>query len=183
MIQISLIERVFKKHYRSAVFYAQRIVQRKEVAEDIVQNVFLKFMSGEITVRGDLSVYLYTAVHNRCIDYIRMRRLTDTTTDELAEELEDIAPDFHPENELFVRTLHMQRLYEAIEDLPPKRRRIFCMIQLERLSYAETADALGISINSVRTQMYRAMRFLKSTLRNGHTSGRKHTDREESDKT
>lgn len=149
-------------HYRSAVFYSQRLVGTKEAAEDIVHNVFVKLMSEDLYISGALESYLYAAVHNKSIDLLRSNRSADPG--DMLDGLYMIEDHDEPDNDEFHRTLRIRNMYEAIEKLPEKARRIFKMIQLEGMSYQETADTLGISLNTVRTQMYRSMRFLKNTL-------------------
>ena len=55
----------------------------------------------------------------------------------------------------------MEILYAAINQLPLERRRVFMMICAEGMKYQDVADALGFSINTVRTQMGRSMKFLR----------------------
>jgi RNA polymerase sigma-70 factor (ECF subfamily) len=56
------------------------------------------------------------------------------------------------------------RLYSALEKLPEQRRRILELAVFESCTYAQIAERLGISVNTVKTQMGRAYRFLKEEL-------------------
>ena len=58
-------------------------------------------------------------------------------------------------------------LYFAINQLPPERRRIFMMVYAEGKKYKEVAEHLQISINTVRTQLSRSLKFLREKLE-GH---------------
>ena len=58
----------------------------------------------------------------------------------------------------------IEKLYLAIEMLPEERRRILHMVCMEGMKYQEVADCLGISINTVKTQMGRAFQFLRRAL-------------------
>ncbi len=167
MIPSSQIETLFQEHFRSGVFYAHRMVGVKEVAEDIVQSVFLRMMGDDVSVSGSLTNYFYSAVRHRCIDYLRGRReifSEDEVYDMPSHFSEETDAEIDHHNSL-LRAFRIKRLYEAIEQLPPQCRRVFLLVELEQNSYAGTARILGISLNTVRTQMYRAFRFLKTTLR------------------
>ena len=55
-------------------------------------------------------------------------------------------------------------MYLAIETLPEERKRVLHMVCMEGMKYQEVADRLGISINTVKTQMGRAFQFLRRAL-------------------
>ena len=58
----------------------------------------------------------------------------------------------------------IEKLYLAIETLPEERKRVLHMVCMEGMKYQEVADCLGISINTVKTQMGRAFQFLRRAL-------------------
>jgi RNA polymerase sigma-70 factor (ECF subfamily) len=69
-------------------------------------------------------------------------------------------PDEESENELD----NFSRLYGALEKLPEQRRRILELAIFESCTYAQIAEKLQISVNTVKTQIGRAYRFLKEEL-------------------
>src|ERR1700731_791803 len=72
-----LFEQVFRSHFKSLHAYACTIMRDVEPAEEIVQNVFLKLWEkkAEITIREKTSAYLYRAVHNESLNYLRHRKV------------------------------------------------------------------------------------------------------------
>jgi RNA polymerase sigma-70 factor (ECF subfamily) len=72
-------------------------------------------------------------------------------------------PDL-PDNETLSEFDEYARLYTALEKLPEQRRRILELAVFESLTYAQIAEKLKISINTVKTQIGRAYRFLKEEL-------------------
>src|ERR1700735_5411462 len=68
-----LFEQVFKSHFKSLHSYACTIMRDPVMAEEIVQNMFVKLWEKkeDITIRENISVYLYRAVHNESINYLR----------------------------------------------------------------------------------------------------------------
>ena len=64
------LQLLFKTYYRPLVLYALKFVRRQDIAEDIVQEVFIKFWEKKsfIAVDQHLCSYLYQAVHNHCLN-------------------------------------------------------------------------------------------------------------------
>ncbi len=63
---------------------------------------------------------------------------------------------------------HLQKIHSAINELPEKCKQIFMHCCVSGYTYTETAEELGISINTVRTQMFRAFKQLRSKLKSPH---------------
>src|SRR5258708_12937055 len=72
-----LFEQVFKSHFKSLHAYACTIMRDAMPAEEIVQNIFLKLWEKkeEITIKENVSVHLYRAVHNESLNYLRHRKV------------------------------------------------------------------------------------------------------------
>lgn len=148
--------------YRHILFlYALRLVREKQGAEDVVQDCFMDFWINRRieTVSGDIGKYLLGAVHRTSMNYIRKNMRLGNLLNKLKNYpvvmLTEIEYEFRPE---------LKRLYEAIALLPEDRRRIFMMIAVEGMKYQAVADSLGISINTVKTQMQRALKSLRDSF-------------------
>ena len=151
---------VFDKYMDRLYFYALGVVKEKEVAEDIVQDVFLYLWHNarKIDLNGLLVRYLLKAVKNACINYkLRLevereyqRKFLQTKSDE--EEV-------YSEDRL---ELLRSRLIELLEQLPPKCKEIFVLGCVEGLKYKEIAEQLGISVNTVKTQIKYAYKKLRT---------------------
>lgn len=131
--------------------------------------------------------YLYSMVRNRCIDHIRSRRTisgvgiplsvireTEMSAgdDGLAQQRDGAAgsmPGFSPglldDEALQEDSVTEARLWTAIDSLPDKCREIFLMAKRDGLRYEEIASELGISENTVRNQVSKALRILKEGVR------------------
>lgn len=156
------IEELFKGHFRSAVFISQMIVNSKEVAEDIVQDVFVKLLDIDIKSGGSVVTLLYTSVKNASIDYTRTKairinepiinaHIPDNTNYELSSEEIEYADK-------------LRRVILSIEALPEQSRNVVKLICLNHYSYSDTADKLGISVSTVKTHMYRSFKIMRKHL-------------------
>ncbi len=170
---LSEVEKLFKEHFHCAVYTAQTIVQSKEVAEDIVQNVFIKLLDFDTrTVKYPVS-FFYTCVRNAALDYSRSHacmlnamhnfRLTreHASADEAVEAAGEF--DFLPAEEA-ERLLRVRQLFQAVEQLPPRTREVVKQVYFQDRSYQETADLLGISLATVKSHMYHSFRLLRERL-------------------
>jgi RNA polymerase sigma-70 factor (ECF subfamily) len=143
---------------------ALRLLKCHFRAEEAVADVFLKVWANRKALQTclQLRAYLFAAVHNRCIDYLRKRR---------AEEY--YAPEQLPVHQLVSTTPEQdmvsdelkKHLQEAINQLPPKGRTIFRLSREEGLTYSEIAEQLGISVKTVESHMRRSLTNLRHQFR------------------
>ncbi len=155
-------EQLFREHYAGLVRFGEGLLRSRELAEDTVQEVLLNLWRQRETVRVDDSVraYLYRAVRNRSLNHIRNERVRREAVPQLVLETRGAkagdAGLLETELETAVRA--------AIAELPPRCREVFELSRIRGLKYAEIAEALGISIKTVETQMGRALRSLRERL-------------------
>ncbi|MBD3287810.1 RNA polymerase sigma-70 factor [candidate division KSB1 bacterium] len=155
-------ELLFNSYAESLLKFAVRYVHDLNIAEDIIQNVFMtvwKYRS-ELQEQKNIKSYLFTITKNQCLKYIRHNKVEqEYAARELSTESESTTPlDIVQEKE----TRHS--INNAIQELPEKCRIIFCMNRFDRLTYAEIAEIQGISIKTVETQMMRALKYLRKKL-------------------
>jgi RNA polymerase sigma-70 factor (ECF subfamily) len=159
-------EALFSRYYPGLLRYAQTLLRYPtDAAEDAVAEVFgtIWAQRGQLAVAGSLAAYLYTAVKHRAFDRLReQRRAPLDATNELPATHADEAHR-QPDELLAFQELSAQ-VGHLIEQLPARTRQVFQLHRDGGLTYEEIAGLLGISVNSVKTHMFRALRFLKSTL-------------------
>lgn len=151
-------EEIFTTYYRELVVYLCKFVKENSMAEDIVQETFCELWSKKDTYRinSNPRAFLFRSVHNAAMNYLtRVKRLTV----ELSHEMENEVV-FQEDMEAIERD---RRLYALIERLPEQRKRIFKMCFFENIPYQMVADRLNISINTVKTQMGRALADLRES--------------------
>lgn len=152
-------ETSFRKLYMPLGMYALRIVEDADIAEDMVQEAFLKTWERietgvEITNFG---AFMYRCVRNECLSYLSRQRIK--VGEEFIPEADDEAIDTS------IRDAH---IWKAIDALPAKCREIFLSSKRDGLSNAEIADELGISVKTVKNQLTKAFSRLREALADGH---------------
>ena len=153
---------LFDVYYESLLLYCFRMIHDVEGAEEIVQECFvhLWFSRRLQNFAGDLERFMFQAVKFRAINYIRDKHRRDQMHDDSFTE-EYVLPVVAREEEV---GHEIELLYRTINGLPDECRKIFLMACLDDMKYQEIANALQISINTVKTQMKIALRFLREHL-------------------
>ncbi len=135
-----------------------------EVSKDIVQDVFIKIWEDDIVFKSQNSTksYLYTAVKNKSLDYLKSKRYKSTSNLPLTE-MEKLETDA-----FFLREVVVQEvsgiIEEAINTLPTKCAQVI-RLSIKELSNAEIAKELNVSINTIKTQKKIAYKRLKPLLK------------------
>ncbi len=157
-------EKIFKEFFNPLVYYAQKFIADQDSAKDIVHSVFINLWEkrDNISLDKSLKSYLYTAVHNRCLNHIRDR----------AKFIKDDASDLEflnsmsTEDDLAFETAETEsRINSAINTLPDRCREVFMLKRFEEKKYSEIADLLKISVKTVEAQMSKALRILRVELK------------------
>ena len=155
---------LFVSFYNPLLRFAITMVKSKEQAEEVVSDVFINIWEkrkriGSIT---NLKVYLFIAVKNTALNYLsrQNKNLTDSI-DEAGIELKSIY--FDPE-QLMVTAEMVNRIRDAIEQLPPKCKLIFKLIKEDELKYREVAEILGVSVKTVESQISIALKKIGTAI-------------------
>ncbi|MFO7262438.1 MAG: RNA polymerase sigma-70 factor [bacterium] len=157
------IEALFRAHYSRLCDFVNCYVRSPETASDLVQDLFVHLW--ERCDAGDVplltTAYLYTAARNRALKHLRHRRVVARWAERVAS-----APlPTGPQADERLRTREMaEAIRRAIDALPDRCRQIFLLSREKYLSYAEIAEVLGISVKTVETQMWRALKSLRKSL-------------------
>lgn len=163
---------LFLKYYSNLIRFCKSLLPYPtDEAEDVVLEVFHKFWQqrDSMIIHSSLSSFLYASVKNRVYDYYRKHGLrTFTTLDAIPESLH---LDYQSPDQIIEFKEVCENLEKMIKMLPEKMQIIFRMNREDSLTYQEIADLLEISINSVKTQMYRAIKFLKENHRFNRYNG------------
>jgi RNA polymerase sigma-70 factor, ECF subfamily len=165
---IAAFEELYSKYYVFLCLIAEHIVRNPSDAEEIVSDVFVKFWNirEKTEINTSIKSYLVKAVHNTSINYIEKARNRNKITDSLdSSDYELLAWDSdYPLGQLYEKEI-MNILDNGIESLPDACRQIFLLSRNEDLKYSDIADKLGISINTVKTQMKIALSRLREMLK------------------
>ena len=149
-------EALFKKYYASFCIVALRYVEDKDVAKDIAQEVFIKLWDKRHDYDDIPSVktFLYVLVKNACLNHIRNQKIKEKHLGAIEKEGELFFQQAVIPEETY------RQLEAFIEQLPPQSANII-RLNLKGCSNIEIAETLGVSINTVKTLKYNALRNMR----------------------
>ena len=156
-------ELVFNEYYSIMVLYATRFMDTREEAEEVVQDVFVKFWEKCDTLAQDSSIksYLYRSVHNSCLNTLKHEKVKDGYRQHVIQLMEtSYQNEFEKKDPDELRN----RIISEIEKLPPRCAEIFKLSRFEGLKYQEIAEHLEISVKTVEVQMGKALKVLRENL-------------------
>ena len=156
-------EVLFKDYFKVLSVYARKFVQDLDLAQDLVQEVFVRFYENreKLVVHSSLKALLYQSVKNRCLDYLRSQQTHNTHHEEILtinKGSEVDASDFMEQVEL------EEKIYQSISSLPEQCQVIFRMSRFEGKRNQEIADALNLSKRTVETQISNALKRLRKDI-------------------
>ena len=151
---------LFDESYTALCFFANKYLADMDSSRSLVQQVFvdLWIKREKLNVLSSPESYLYNAVKNRSIDYLRKEKRTVA----MAEPHENLNP--MPFHDLMEEAELNDRINSAIQKLPKKCRQIFILCRFEGLKYAEIAKELNISVKTVEMQMGIALKRIRKVL-------------------
>ena len=156
-----VFERYYKEQFKTFFLAAYTYVKDTGLAEEIVNDVFMRIWEGAgmIVIETSLKSYIYRAVVNRSLNELEKKRRTGwQPLDAGRGEENGFEERVMEDNELKVR------LFRAIDDLPEQCQRVFKMSRFEALKQQEIADRLGISIKTVKNHITYALKRLGKVL-------------------
>jgi RNA polymerase sigma-70 factor, ECF subfamily len=133
-----------------------------DAAEDVVQDTLVKVWRRRQQLDFDRPLaYLYQAVRNEAISHRRRQGVRQRVIEEIGQGDRPMAPD---SGRLLERADLATAVAAAVDALPERCRLIFTMHREQGLTYAQIAEALGLSVKTVETQISRAFRALRTRL-------------------
>lgn len=149
--------------------FAYSYVHSFAVAEDLVQDVFLKILEQQIDISEykNIGSLLYTILKHKCLDYIKHKLVEESHIQDIIEAnyllankyaLEDDSIRIITENEI------RKILREAIASLPPITREVFIQSKFKEKKYQEIAEMYDITPRQVEYHIYKAMSILKEKM-------------------
>jgi RNA polymerase sigma factor (sigma-70 family) len=145
---------VIHDRYRQRLFaYSRQMLGgSRQDAEDALQDVFLRAYSSLRSNDRPLSLraWLYRVAHNRCIDHLRR------PTPPAADLFDTSRKPLHDPMDEAVRREDLRQLVEDVRRLPDQQRSALLMREMDGMSYAELSEALGVSLQAVKSLLVRA---------------------------
>lgn len=159
------MEIIFRRHFAGMVQVVNRMIRDQGRAEDIVQDVFLKFwkQKEQLNIQISLKAYLRRSCVNACLDDIRkQKKMQIVGTDTILPIAAAVQPDAAKQlenNEL------EQLINQTIDNLAPKCRTVFILSRKEQLSNKEIAEQLGVTLKTVEAHITTALKKLRVVIK------------------
>ncbi len=156
-------ELLFRKYYANLCNHAIRFVFSRDIAEEVVAEVFANFWQSRAYEKDIASypAYLYQAVRYRAYNYLKHELNRTAPLDALY-----VRPDQSPNPEEILRYNELSRKIDGfIRELPPQCRRAFLLSRVEGLKYSEVALEMSITASAVERLISRALAKLRQDLK------------------
>lgn len=152
---------IYDRYWPPLVLHVYRIVKEDDLAQDIVQELFtwIYQRSESLDITVSLSSYLYNAARHRVFNAIKHEKVKTNYLKSIADF--DINSSYSADETIRMKELSAL-IASEIDKMPPKMREIFDLSRKKHLSHKEIASLLGISEHTVRTQIQRALKGLRS---------------------
>lgn len=165
----SAFRQIYDRYWPVTYKVAYRYLHAADLAQDIVQEIFsiLWYKRAEFTEVRHLDFYLITMTRNLAFRYLKKMAHEEVAGQEFASRQAKVSDTA---THALLEDQYEELLKEAVEMLPPQRKRIFHMAKVEGLSHDAIAQKLEISPNTVKNQMVAALQFIRHRLQH-HISG------------
>jgi len=160
-------ERIFKQLYKiyyvDLVSFAYSITHNSDAAEDIVQETFSYIYEKNIDIENISSqkAYIYNAVKNYAIDFLRHKNVVNNYANK-AINIPMIHDGEAAIDELFAEDVY-KILFDVIDQLPERVRQVFLLYAKGKKNH-EIAEALNISVETVKTYKKRGKQMIKERM-------------------
>lgn len=154
-------DELFTFYFPGLVSFASNILKDRQLAEEVVEDVFVKLWLNRKTMVSikSPSHYIYTAVKYASITALKKRN-----TIFYEDYSDDMELTYSSPESVYISNENTNSINQAINQLPPKCRLIFRLIKEEGLKYEEVAQLLQLSVKTVESQMTIAIKKLTTTL-------------------
>jgi RNA polymerase sigma factor (sigma-70 family) len=160
------LEELYDRHSAASYGLARRVVGDEQLAQDVVQEVFLAIWRGAAKYdgsRGSLNTWLFALTHHKAVDAVRRsQRHSGRRAPEEALTMEaDPAPSV---DEQALASVRRDQVRAALADLPEAQRKALMLAYFGGLSQSEIAQLTGIPLGTVKTRTLAALRRLRAVL-------------------
>ncbi|MRG44822.1 sigma-70 family RNA polymerase sigma factor [Chitinophaga sp. SYP-B3965] len=154
---------IFSTHYRRLVMEAFYLLRDEQEAKDVVQEIFIDLWhKHDIAEIVSVKAYLTQSVRNRCLNLLKASKSREQKEIGYQYSLSALVKETEEEDPATLQ--RTENLLQAIRNLPPKTARIFQLYYMEKKSRNDVAMEVGVSINTVKTVLSRALKFLRGKI-------------------
>jgi RNA polymerase sigma-70 factor (ECF subfamily) len=161
---LSAFDELYLKYYALLCASAFFFLKNEQEAKDLVQNLFLDIWDRQLYLHfhEDVKGYLFLAVKHRCINHLKKLQVQDKTKRGYMALLDDagiMSGALEEEG-----SDHYHQLEAALEEMPEQKKRAIQMVYIHGKRYQDAADAMRISINSLKTHLKTGLKLLRGEM-------------------
>ena len=166
---------LFNLYYKRLTIYASGYLVNYSVAEDLVQDLFVDLWAKRtsLTITTSVSSYLFSAIHNRCIQHLRKIKVRDNWQHKQILKLREAEIMLNHSSDFSHSEMELKEIQDAISielsNLPARTREIFELSRNHLMSNQDIAVKLNVSIKTVEYHISKALNKLRSSLENFFT--------------
>ncbi len=169
------LERLYQRYYRPVFLFILRVVQDRHLAEDLVQETFIRVYNNKESwqPRSKFTSWLYRIARNLCIDEKRRywnrlvhmdSQYADYDQNGYSSPLDRAEDDSGDARDHFASKIDEETIKNAINQLSPEQREVIILNKYQGISYIEIAEILGATPESIKQRAYRAHLKLRQIL-------------------
>jgi len=147
-------DEIYKNYATKIYAYVYNMIRKREIAEDIVQDTFVKALKYGMARIRNKKAFLFRVAHNLAIDYIRKNSHIN----------KDIESKTDKKISTTDRILDRITIQKAIDKLPSKYKDVFVLKEINGFDYQEISGILRIPIGTVKSRLHRAVEKLRVEL-------------------
>ena len=159
------LKKIYLQQVSRLIAFARQFVDNF-TAEDIVHDVFLKFYhrnTDKLNENG-VRIYLLRMVRNACFDHLKHLKVEEVYMTKVQTKLKIEELKWYDLNENILFSEKIDAVYGEIEKLPPRCKEIFTKAYLGEEKHTDIAEELNISVRTVETQIYKALKIIRDNL-------------------
>ncbi len=156
---------LYNRHWTAVYRHALKVLRSVSDAEDIVQEIFASLWKRRhsLEIQGPLEAYLYSSTRFQCIHIIEQNIGLYSSIDTVPQNLLPVNPI--SEEHIDAHQLE-QQINAIVETLPEKMKQVFMLSRKHQLTHREIAERLNISEETVKKQVYNALKVIRGGIGN-----------------
>lgn len=160
------LKKLYNRYHKQLYFVAKRYLKNEELAEDAVQDVFLKVWDKRERLDQERSIegFLFTVLKNHVLNMVRDEKTRQKMLDEI-RQANTAKESSHAADERVIYSEYKNLLDRAINKLSPAKKEVFKLRSRQGLTNKEIADRRGVSKHTIKTQYYLGSKYVRNYLK------------------
>jgi len=159
-------ELIFKRYYKPLCSHAVRFVYSKELAEDIVSEIFANFWRKKHyeNVATSFRAYLYRSVRNAIYNYLQSEYGKKSSAFAVVNDVEEKIQETDTPHKILLFDELSRQIEEAVSSFPPQCQKVFILSRFEGKANKEIAEEMNIKLKTVEAHMMKALATLRNCM-------------------